>query len=165
MHRYIVMGWFRSFRKQMGKGLHPTEWMNTKELKDQGQIIKDVLESYGDLEAPASKAKSYRRPAQTFAEAMQRYGLTDAKLQQRIHQSFYLAITLGAGAVLLLCYTFYLFSSHLYLATLTTAMLTLLLCTYTLREYLVHYKLKHRILRFSWSQWLRDLQSPTRRFK
>lgn len=159
------MGWFRSFRKQMGKGLHPTEWMNTEELKEQGQIIKDVLESYGELDAPSSKSKFNRRPSKTFAEAMQRYGLTEAKLQERIRQSFYLTIALGISAVLLLCYTFYLLSSHLYLATLTSAMLTLLLCTYTIREYLSYYKLKHRILLFSLSQWLQGSQSPTRRSK
>ena len=142
------MGFRRIMKKGLSSGLNPFRWVGMEQIKGNGRTISDISKKLFK-----TNNHSQATPPKTFADAMRRYGLTEAALQKRMKSSLRLAYFCVALSVVMIAYTIYLFASHLVLSGFVTTMLALLLWAYAFREHFNYFQMKERRLGCTFQEW------------
>lgn len=143
------MGLKNATKKTFSLGFNPLRWVGFEQLKANGSLLKNMVNRYFE----PSEAKKSTKP-ETFETCMKRYKLTEEDLQKKIKFTrLFVFVCLGAS-LLMLGYTFYLFSSHLFLGGFVAFTLTLLLWAYAFREHFNYFQMKQRRLGCTFKEWL-----------
>jgi intracellular multiplication protein IcmV len=143
------MSSFKIIKKTVTAGWNVSAWVGLKQIKENCLMIKDLAKgAFSTGKEPVEIAKG-----ESFAGAMQRLGLTEADLQDRIKKCSQIIFFCGLLSIPMLAYTIYIFCSHFYLSGLVCLMLTFVLWAYAFREHFSRFQLQQRRLGCSLQEW------------
>jgi hypothetical protein len=139
---------FRNVIHRLLWGINPKKWMSFNYLKSHSLMLKDLASSLTPGRRPPSRSYD------SFTIAMQRAGVSEAKLEQAKRQNIIavkIFLTVSALTFLYACYLFRDFSVE----AIMVVMLSLLSLVYAWREHHNYIKLKYRKLYLSPKEWFK----------
>lgn len=139
----------RSFLRSMVD--FPT-WMGLSELKNYSLTIKDLFNSLFVL----PKIQGEHHLNESFDEAMQRLNLNETQLIQRAKEIAILFKLLLTAAVLILCYSIYLLTNGMYMASMLAFSVMLYVAAQAFRQHFWLYQIRRRKLGCSLQEWFDD---------
>lgn len=143
------MGVMNVVKKSVSAGWNFSAWLGVKHIKNNALLIKDLAANTFVSE----KSQPNAPKTETFAQAMQRLGMTEADLQKRIKASGQIIFLCGVLSIPMLAYTIYIWMSHFYLSGFVCLMLTSLLGAYSFREHFNRFQMRQRRLGATFAQW------------
>lgn len=143
------MGLFRSVGRGVSKNFQFKRWLDYDHLKSNASLIKSLwrLVCKSEPQAP-SKYKS-------FAEAQQKFNLSDAEIQRLAQRSKKFSYIMTAVAAAIFVYGCILLSSGNLISTFTCFVLTALALCFAFRESYNYYLITTQQLTSTPRQWLR----------
>lgn len=146
------MGALQVVKKGIMAGLNVSAWVGAKHIKKNAILIKEISkDAFAGGRSERDEPKK-----ETFAQAMKRLNMTEAKLQKRIKASNQLIFLCGVLMIPMLVYTLYMLMSHFYLSSFVCLMLTALLGAYSFREHFNRFQMRQRRLGCTFGEWARD---------
>ncbi len=136
---------FGGFRKTFLPKLPIKGILGIRELKDTTKLVKDIGKDTFKKEEATRK--------ENFTEAVKRYQLTDAEIEQRQHSFGQIALIFFAIAILCFAYAIYLAFQGEIMAFLLGLGVTGLGLTYAFRYHFWAFQLKHKKLGCSLAEW------------
>ena len=124
-----------------------SHWMGVDELKVTGSRISTMAK---DLMTPA-KAKHH----ETFEEAIERLGLTDKDIAERMKSFRFQARIIAIVALALLSYAIYLFTADYFIAGFIAILVTGVAVSLAVKEHFRYFQMKQRRLGCTLGQWLK----------
>ncbi len=137
----------RRIRKFAKTFINFPRWMGVDELKVTGNRIGRMVK---DLVTPA-KAQHH----ETFEEAVERLGLTEKDIQERMKSFRLQSRVIAFVALVLLGYAIYLFVSDHILAGFIAVLITGVAVTLAVKEHFRYFQMKQRQLGSTLGQWFK----------
>ena len=137
------------FRDVLKTGMRPKSWFGWDQHKDNLSALSRLL---GFLLCRRAQAQP-----ETFEQALKRLSMTEADLQQRMQNGFWvIAFCLGLAVAMGFYMHFFIMRGQL-MPHLTCLMLILVLLTYAVREHFNLYQMRQRRLGCSFREYLKSL--------
>ena len=136
-------------RHRLKRFVDVSAWLGTAEIKRNTGNLKQLAKMLFTVKKPEVN--------ETFEEAVKRYNLTEADLEQK--QKHYLITSSLCFALFLgiLSYTVYLFSVGHYMSFVMSAMVSLLASAFFFKEHFWYTQIKHRRLGFTFFEWFKSI--------
>ncbi len=130
-------------------------WIGADQLIQGAGTIKSMIKeslsvSYGSTEVN-----------DTFEEAVHRYNYSEAFLAARKRFLLVTSLIYFCCSLLLLIYSIYLYTSQLYMNSVTTICVTMILMSFSFRAHFWYTQIRLRTLGLTFSNWLRALFKDT----
>lgn len=141
----------RSFTKNTFKNnTNVKGWSSWGQIKENAKIVGMLFK---DIKTTTSEAPPSKKS--TFAETVQRLGLTDDALRARMKSHFQVAVACTALGLIAFGWTFYLLiAKGMLLSSLVALSLSALMFSYAFREHFNYFQIKQKRLDCSFSEWL-----------
>lgn len=136
---------FRGIGKAIKPFVNFPAWMGLKQISSTGKGIQETAKTL--LETPKATHR------ETFAEAMQRFHLSEADLQKQMKNFRQAALMYCAIALGLFMYALYLFISGHLIAGLLSLIITALALTLAFRQHFWYFEIKQRKLGCTIREW------------
>ena len=121
-------------------------WMGVADLKHNAKSLKTLVQRMTSIQEPEHE--------ETYHEALERLGLSDADVKKRQQQFFVMACVYGILALCVVAYGCHLlWHDHLLSALMCLPILSVLL-SFAFREHFWFTQLKHKRLGFTFREWL-----------
>lgn len=138
----------RGFRFWTRSIFNIPRWIGWHDLKKNASTISDLYRSL-------FKSRTVSVFRETFEEAVERMGLSEADIAQ-VGRMYYVRSLVFAGVFLLgLAYQFFLLSHHYWGAALVMLSIDFMILSFWFREHFWYTQIKHRRLGLTFSQWLK----------
>ncbi len=143
------MGFKNVMKKGLFSGLNPMRWIGFEQIAGNAKTIKNLAD--GIVKA-SGKEESPTHP-HSFEEAMQRYGLSEDDIKQRMRTAVQISVICLLLSIPMMGYAIYLFVKNFPLSAFVCIMLTLLLWAYAFREHFNYFQMKQRRLGCTFKEW------------
>lgn len=124
-------------------------WMGVDELKSSGKRIGQMAK---DLMTPA-KAQHH----ETFEEAVERLGLTEKDIAERMKGFLFQARVIALVALVIFIYAIYLFIASHIIAGFMAVLITGVAVSLAIKEHFRYFQMKQRRLGCTLGQWFKAL--------
>ena len=124
-------------------------WMALDEVKGHGRMIVSLIKGLTKFK------KEPPLPDETFEQAMNRLGLSEQDIKQRMKVRLHLVIIYLLIALVLFIYMVYAFVNGHFFAGSFSILLTALMSAYAFREHVWYTEMKYHKLHCTFKEWLR----------
>lgn len=143
------MGLFKSIGRGFKKSWQPKRWIDYDSMHNNARLIKSLAVNVFKVEK--SKPANYS----SFAEAREKLGIDDAKLQGIIRRSFYASLVYAIAALSIFFYmVFLIFVAH-YMSAFSCFFLVVIALCFSFRESYTCFLFKTEKLTATFTAWLK----------
>lgn len=138
-------GRFKRTIKKVGKRVVNPAWFNKTPFINFAQNIKKVFWTVFDVKASSQ--------VESFEQAKQRHGLSDAKINKQMQASRNLSYTFLLGALGVLAYSIYSLYLREFLSFIATFGIAMAMFGFAFKFHFWYFQLKNRHLGYSLQEW------------